>query len=155
MDSRYDTFLVAAIGAVLAIWALYAFRSWLREPEHPRLYAIPLNEEIEEGPASAILEENGYEVIGGRLRVPLAFDVNGETIQSRLYIDYIAEQDRGIYIVKTSRRRKPMEWSGSEIRDKFLPLLLLYPEVVGVLYVDTEERTVRRIVLTADEWNHD
>jgi hypothetical protein len=155
MDSRYDTFLVTAICAVLAIWALYAFRSWLRKPEHPRLYAIKLNEEIEEGPASAILEENGYEVIGGRLRVPLSFDVNGETINSGLYIDYIAERDEGVYIVKTSRRRKPMAWSGTEIRDKFLPLLLLYPEVTGVLYVDTEEGTVRRILLTAEEWNHD
>ncbi|MFM9279060.1 hypothetical protein [Paenibacillus jiagnxiensis] len=155
MDTRYDTFLVAAIGVVLAIWALYAFRSWLRRPEHPRLHAIKLNEEIEEGPASAILEENGYEVIGGRLRVPLSFDINGETINSGLYIDYIAERDEGVYIVRTSRRRKPIEWSGSEIRDKFLPLLLLYPEVAGVLYVDTEEGTVRRIELNADDWNHD
>ncbi|MFB5759534.1 hypothetical protein [Paenibacillus medicaginis] len=155
MDTRYDTFLVAALGAVLAIWALYAFRSWLRKPEHPRLYAISLNEEIEEGPASAILEENGYEVIGGRLRVPLAFDVNGETINSGLYIDYIAERDEGVYVVKTSRRSKPIEWSGTAIRDKFLPLLLLYPEIAGVLYVDMEEGAVRRIVLAAEEWNHD
>lgn len=153
MNSKYDTLLVAALGVVVFFWVMYAFRSWLRRPEHPRLYAISLNEEIEEGPATAILEENGYEVTGGRLRVPLSFDVNGDTISSGLYIDYIAEREQRVYIVKISRRRKSLEWSNSEIRDQFLPLLLLYPEVAGVLYVDTEEGTVRRIVLIADEWN--
>ena len=53
-------------------------------------------------------------------------------------------------MVKTSRRKQPMEWSGPDLRDRLMPYLLLYPGCAGVLYVDTDEKSIRLITLVED-----
>ncbi|WP_311078637.1 hypothetical protein [Paenibacillus polymyxa] len=150
MDTRYDTVIIAVIGVILGIWALYSLRTWLKEPGPLVLKTIPINEGLDEGPATDLLEEAGYEVVGGKMKIPLAFKVNGHTVYSRLFIDYVAVRNGSTYMVKTSRRKKPMEWSGPDVRDRLMPYLLLYPGCAGVLYVDTDERSIRLITLVED-----
>lgn len=150
MDTRYDTVIIIVIGVILAIWAFYSLRAWLEEPEPLVLRTIPLNEDMDEGPAVNLLEKAGYDVVGGKMKIPLAFKVNGNTVNSRLFIDYVAVQNSSTYMVKTARRKKPMEWSGPELRDRLMPYLLLYPGCAGVLYVDTDEQSIRLITLVED-----
>ncbi|ASR47003.1 hypothetical protein B4V02_10075 [Paenibacillus kribbensis] len=150
MDTRYDTVIIVVIGVILAIWALYSLRAWLEEPEPLVLKTIPINEELDEGPAVDLLEKAGYEVVGGKMKIPLAFKVNGNTVYSRLFIDYVAVRNGSTYMVTTSRRKKPIQWSGPELRDRLLPYLLLYPGCAGVLYVDTDEQSIRLITLMED-----
>ncbi|MCC3379712.1 hypothetical protein ACFQ5D_11695 [Paenibacillus farraposensis] len=150
MDTRYDTVIIIVIGVILAIWAFYSLRAWLEEPEPLVLRTIPLNEDMDEGPAVNLLEKAGYDVVGGKMKIPLAFKVNGNTVHSRLFIDYVAVQNSSTYMVKTARRKKPMEWSGPELRDRLMPYLLLYPGCAGVLYVDTDQQSIRLITLVED-----
>jgi hypothetical protein len=150
MDTRYDTVIIVVIGVILAIWALYGLRAWLREPGPLVLKTIPINEDLDDGPVVDLLEDAGYEIVGGKMKIPLAFKVNEHTVYSRLFIDYVAVRKGSTYMVKTSRRKRPMEWSGPDLRNKLMPYLLLYPGCAGVLYVDTDEQSIRLITLVED-----
>ncbi|MEK3787879.1 hypothetical protein [Paenibacillus sp. FSL K6-1230] len=150
MDTGYDSILMVCIAAGLLIWGYVGLRYWLEQPRRRQMEAIPLNNEIQPGPAVDILEKAGYEVVGGKMRIPLAFLIDKETVHSRLYMDYIAVMDDDTYMVKTSRRKQPMEWSGPEMRDKYLSLMLIYPSCAGILYVDTDQESIKRIVLAED-----
>lgn len=92
------------------------------------------------------LERSGYEVLSGKHRVPIRIDLDGQSLNSRLYIDYIAEQDGKMYIVKTARERMPMDWTGAGVRDRLLVYSLLPPECTGVLFVDAKEQIIRQII---------
>lgn len=156
MEGQYDKVVIAFLGFMVLIWIFYGVRKWLQDPVPERMPDLVLNEEIQEHPALGILEREGYEIIGGKLKVPLSFQVNQNTLYSRLFIDYVAEKEDEIYIVKTSRSRMPVEWTGSGIRDRILLYLLLYPTCDGLLYVDTEEDTVKRIsLLDEDDYLYD
>ncbi|WP_211745141.1 hypothetical protein [Paenibacillus sp. Marseille-Q4541] len=151
MEGQYDKVVIAFLGVVVLIWILYGVRKWIQDPVPDHVPDLVLNEEIQEHPALDLLEREGYEVIGGKLKVPLSFQVNQNTLYSRLFIDYVAEKQDEIYIVKTSRSRMPVEWTGAGLRDRLLPYLLLYPTCDGLLYVDTEEDTVKRITLLDED----
>ena len=96
-------------------------------------------------PGVQVLEANGYTVSSGKHRVPIVVGWNGNRLQSRLYIDYIAERDGKLYVVKCARDRQPMEWTGSGIRDRLIAYALMLPESSGVLYVDAADGTVHEI----------
>ncbi|WP_454191897.1 hypothetical protein [Paenibacillus sp. Marseille-Q7038] len=156
MEGQYDKVVIAFFGLTVMIWILYGVRKWLQDPAPEHMPDLVLNEEIQEHPALRILEREGYEVIGGKLKVPLSFQVDQNTLYSRLFIDYVAEKDDEVYIVKISRSRMPVEWTGSGIRDRMLLYLLLYPTCDGLLYVDTVEDTVKRIsLLDEDDYLYD
>ncbi len=53
-------------------------------------------------------------------------DLDGQALQSRLFIDLIAEKDGKHYIVKTARDRMPIDWTGSGVRDRLLVYALAY-----------------------------
>lgn len=158
MEGQYDKFVIAFLGIIIVFWVLYGIRRWLQEPVPEQLPELVLNEEIQEHPALEILEREGYEVIGGKLKVPLTFQVNKHTLYSRLFIDYVAEKEDEVFIVKTSRSRMPQEWTGSGLRDRLLPYLLLYPNCNGLLYVDTDDHSLKLITLIDEDdyiWEHE
>lgn len=68
-----------------------------------------------------------------------------EELYSRLFIDYFAEKEDNLYLVKVARERKPLEMTGSAIRDMLLVYSLLVPEAAGVLYVDMNGRKIKQI----------
>ncbi|MNP64601.1 hypothetical protein D3C76_1601090 [compost metagenome] len=69
-----------------------------------------------------------------------------------MFIDYVAlDEDGAIYLVKTARKRMPLEWTGSSLRDRLLPFFLLYPDCAGMLYVDIYEAEIRQIHFEWDE----
>lgn len=147
-----DGLLMVLIGGFAIYLAYRGIRSWVRKPFGLRSAAgLVLNEEIVDHPAVDLLKAAGYEVISDKLKVPLAFQVDGSVLHSRLFIDYIAVKDGEFYLVRTARERLPIEWTGSGIRKELLPYLLLYPACGGVLYADAEQGVLKRIALTTDE----
>ncbi|UPK47470.1 hypothetical protein KET34_22845 [Paenibacillus pabuli] len=147
MDGQYDTIVIGVLAVCLIIWLFFGFRNWVNRPIPVSLSGMQLNSEIQDSPAVDLLEAEGYEVIGGRMKIPLAFEVDESVYYSRLFIDYVAERDDERYLVKTSRRRQPLELTGPSLRDRFLYYLLLYPGCEGLLYVDMEESDIKVIRL--------
>ncbi|MFE6076166.1 hypothetical protein ACFVQB_16945 [Paenibacillus sp. NPDC057886] len=147
MDGQYDTIVIGVLAVCLIIWLFFGFRTWVNRPIPVSLSGMQLNSEIQDSPVVDLLEAEGYEVIGGKMKVPLAFEVDESVYYSRLFIDYVAERDDERYLVKTSRRRQPLELTGPSLRDRFLYYLLLYPGCEGLLYVDMEESDIKVIRL--------
>ncbi|SEL83845.1 hypothetical protein [Paenibacillus sp. OK003] len=147
MDGQYDTMVIGVLAVCLIIWLFFGFRNWVNRPIPVSLSGMQLNAEIQDTPAVDLLEAEGYEVIGGKMKIPLAFEANESVYYSRLFIDYVAERDDERYLVKTSRRRQPLELTGPSLRDRFLYYLLLYPGCEGLLYVDMEESDIKVIRL--------
>ncbi|QLG42827.1 hypothetical protein HW560_16950 [Paenibacillus sp. E222] len=147
MDGQYDTMVIGVLAVCLIIWLFFGFRNWVNRPIPVSLSGMQLNSEIQDSPAVDLLEAEGYEVIGGKMKVPLAIEADESVYYSRLFIDYVAERDDERYLVKTSRRRQPLEFTGPSLRDRFLYYLLLYPGCEGLLYVDMEELDIKVIRL--------
>jgi len=152
MGGFSDAMLMLLIAAIGLYFGYRGFRSWVRKP-YPLRSGIGfiMNEEIMEHPAVDLLEAAGYEVVSDKLKVPLAFKVDGNILHSRLFIDYIATKGGEFYLVRTARERMPLEWTGSGLRKELLPYLLLYPDCAGVIYLDADQGMLKEITLIADD----
>ncbi|MGF7048599.1 hypothetical protein J2T13_003107 [Paenibacillus sp. DS2015] len=152
MEGRADVIVMALIGIILIVGVIYLIRNWLLDSSSTRGLVIPMNEYIPDHPAVDLLLSAGYEVLGGRVKIPLYFEVEEDSYQSRLFIDYVVSgANGGVYLVKMARHRKPLEWTGSGIRDQLLPYFLLYPDCSGILHLDVTKREVRLIEFDWDE----
>jgi len=100
--------------------------------------------EVIRGEVPNLLREHGYEVVRAKEKIPLWIEADGNPLESRLYIDYVARCDEEWYIVIVARERKPLRMSGAGLRDFFLSYYLLY-EPDGILYVDREKKSIKTI----------
>ncbi|CAH1194690.1 hypothetical protein PAECIP111892_01805 [Paenibacillus auburnensis] len=153
MLASSDKTVMVLIGLAVAIFLVYRIYIWLQSS--PRSFMkdrVPINSVITPHPSIELLEAAGYEVIGGKLKIPLAFNVDGSSMYSRLFIDYVASKEEdSFYLVILSRPRKELEFTGSALRDALLPYLLIYPDCSGVLYVNTVSSAIHVISLGRDD----
>ncbi|MFC7681932.1 hypothetical protein [Paenibacillus sp. GCM10028914] len=155
MNERSDGLLMVLIGVVVLLLILWRFNRWIISPSSSHLPGVPINERIQDHPAIDLIEQEGYEVIGGKVKITMAFDTDEHQLHSRLFIDYVASDGNGeLYLVKLSRDRLPVDFTGSGIRDRLMPFMLLYPECAGLLYIDLNENAVRRVNMewSDEEW---
>lgn len=147
MGKYGDWFFMLVAGGLLLLWLYRSFYRWLHTPISVNRLKLGNGGELASNDENIIyLEQAGYEVISGKHRIPVAIDLDGEPLTSRLYIDYIAEYDDKMYIVKTARDRMPIDWTGSGVRDRLLIYSLLLPECSGILFVDVKEQVIRKIM---------
>ncbi|MFD0694985.1 hypothetical protein ACFQZT_12835 [Paenibacillus sp. GCM10027628] len=93
-----------------------------------------------------LLEGAGFDVLAGKTKIPITMTVgDSEQLESRLFIDYFVQKNDEIYLVKLAKERKPLEMTGSSVRDMLLPYSLIYPEAAGVLYVDMGQSKIKKI----------
>jgi hypothetical protein len=141
-----DGWVVVLIVLVLGTWLFLYVRHRMRDYVYGTYMPIPANEPFSEDEITRLLSEQGYAVVNGKQRIPIRIKVNEDhTLYSRLFIDYFAEKDGIYYTVKIARERKPMEVTGSSIRDRLLIYQLVYPQTSGVLYVELGQRKVNLI----------
>lgn len=155
MNERYDGLVMVMIGVVAILLLSWRLNRWLMSPASSQLPGVPINEVIHDHPAIDLMEREGYEVIGGKVKINLTFDADEVQVYSRLFIDYVVTDDSGdLYLVKLSRERKPLDWTGSGIRDRLMPFMVMYPECAGLLYIDLNENAVRRVTMdwSDEEW---
>ncbi|WP_055107696.1 hypothetical protein [Paenibacillus ihumii] len=151
MSEYTDRFLMVIIAGIAALLLYRGFRIWLRKPfTLGSGVGFEFNENIQEHPAIDLLESEGFEVVSDKLKVPLAFRVDAQVLHSRLYIDYVVKKHGEYYLVRKTRERQPIEWTGAGLRRDILPYLLLYPDCAGVLYIDTELGQIKEITLSTD-----
>lgn len=152
-----DVFVIITIAAILLLWGVFYLRRWITFPG--RKLQLNLNDKVISDDVVLFLESEGYQVISGKKRIPLQFtmfqeDDDVEELYSRLYIDYFAcpeGQEDEVYIVKVARERRPVQLTGSGIRDALLPYFLLYEEISGVLYVDMQQGWVKKILFEVED----
>ncbi|MBD2869567.1 hypothetical protein [Paenibacillus arenilitoris] len=148
MTAYGDWVIMLVAGIVLAIWMFRAFYRWLHAPASVNRLKLGKGGELDPNDENVrLLEEAGFEVTSGKHLVPIPIELDGVPLGkgSRLYIDYIAEKDNRIYVVKTARDRMPMDWTASGVRDRLLVYALLLPECTGVLFVDAKDKVIRTI----------
>lgn len=146
MSRQGDLLAVLAVGLIIVIWLYVRFKRWLRAPVRVRL-PVPEAAPFSRTEAVVLLEEAGYEVVCGRVKVPVTVELDDEVmdVPSRLFVDLFARKDDELYVVKVSRARQPMEWRASALRDRLLMYHWLFKETHGILYVDLDEKRVRKI----------
>src|SRR5690606_41034415 len=131
----------------IVCWASYYLHRWLYTPHRTRLpFEFEPVDMPEPSRETDLLESAGYEIISGKRKVELKIEVDDETYTSSLWIDYFVRKNNEVYAVKTVRRRKPVDWTGSGLRDYFLPYALVYEQIDGVLYIQPEQGQIHRIV---------
>jgi len=143
MRMQYGDNLVMVLLIVASVfWGGYYVRKWLLKPPTLRLSVRP-DSEIVVTDAVALLEESGFEVLTQKRKVSIRITVNEEDeLQSRLFVDHFASREDGVYVVKVARERKPLDMTGSGVRDHLLVYHLLYPDAAGIVYVDPLLRTI-------------
>lgn len=147
-----DKVIMVVLAVILLVWVGYGLKKWLLDPASFSDSDIPINDYIPDHPAIDLLEKHGYEVIGGKIHIPLYFSSGQEEYSSRLFIDYVVQdEDEVLYMVKLARSRLPIEWTGSGLRERFLPYFLLYQDCAGLLYVDLEHHSIRKVTFDWDE----
>jgi hypothetical protein len=152
MGAGADKWLMIIVAVLIGVMLWRTFSSWLYRPSRFKPgHGFEINDQFERNAAVQLLERNGYEVVSGKLKVPLTFSCDEERLYSRLFIDYVALKDGEYYIVKEARDRQLLEWTGSGVRNALLPFLLLYPECEGMLYINGEMNEIRKIQLVSEE----
>lgn len=147
-----DTIVLIIIVLALVIWIGFRLKKWLDRPWMPFnpyvMQADPPKKDVVH-----LLEKHGYDVVCGKYKVDLRMDVSGKKLQSRLFIDGIARDEDGTYILKRSNDRKPIDWTGAGVRDAFLPIYAFHLpyRISGVLYIDMSSDHVRKITFDWDE----
>jgi hypothetical protein len=96
------------------------------------------------------LNTEGYEIVAGKTKLPITVTLDEQEMESRLFVDAFVLKADEMYIVKLARVRQPLEMSASAIRERLLVYSLLYPEAAGVLYVDPEIRSIRKITFDVE-----
>lgn len=152
MGKYGDWFVMLVAGALILLWLYRIFYRWLHSPAGSRVIVLGEGLELDaDDEYVRFLEAEGYTVISGKHRIPICIELDGDALQSRLYIDYVAEKDGRMYIVKTARDRMPMDWSGSGVRDRLLVYSLLIPQSSGILFADCKARQIRTILFQVGE----
>lgn len=146
MSRQGDLLATIAVGLVIVFWLYVRFKRWLRAPVRLRL-PVPEAAPFSRNEAVLLLEDAGYEVVSGRVKVPLTVELDDEVmdVPSRLFIDLFARKEHELYVVKVSRVRRPMEWTASALRDRLFMYHSLFRETHGILYVDLDAKKVRKI----------
>ncbi|MBP1989032.1 hypothetical protein [Paenibacillus eucommiae] len=141
-----DVTVILLILIVFVGFITLRFRHWLATPPKKRLSIYSGSEVPDDDDTVRLLEGAGFDVLSGKTKVPITMMLNdSEEFQTRLYIDYFAQKNEELFLVKVARERKPLEMTGSSIRDHLLSYSLLYPEAAGVLYVDMEMLKIKKI----------
>lgn len=140
-----DSWVILLILAVAAIW-LY-IRVKRQQGDLPLYRSVPRHDEILVASEEALelIEQAGYGWIAGKVKIPITITLDGTTLESRLFADGFVEKDRQWFVVKFARERKPIDMTGSGLREHLLVYSLLYPEAAGVLYVDVAGRSIRTV----------
>lgn len=147
---RGDGLILLLISLVIVSWLFLLFRSWLLAPPKVR-HPIEADPEIPVTEAVELLEYAGFEVLTGKRRIPIYVNLNdSEELESRLFVDHFAAEGDKLYAVKLARSRKPVDMTGSGLRDQLLVYQLIYEQLEGILYVDTKLRTIDKICFTIE-----
>jgi hypothetical protein len=140
-----DIMVILMILIVFMGFISLRFRHWLVNPPKKR-FRIPRDASVVLDDTVELLEGAGFDVLAGKTKIPITMTLNdAEDFESRLFVDYFAQKNDQLYVVKVARERKPLELRGSTIRDMLLPYCLLYPEAAGVLYVDMNQLKIKKI----------
>ncbi|WP_235857529.1 hypothetical protein [Paenibacillus albiflavus] len=143
IDSQVLVLLI--IVSIAVSWATLRFRRWLDEPK--RNLPVPIHDDIPSDEAVELLEGAGFDVLSSKTRIPLYITINDaeEPLYSRLFIDFFVQKNEELYLVKLARERRPLDMTGSGLRDAFLAYQLLFPDASGVLYVDMNQQKIKKI----------
>ena len=145
MQSGGETSILVILVIVILVWGYHLFRRWMYAPPKVPFF---INGEFQEDDVCEWLRSEGYTIVGGKTKIPITIYVDDEKLPSRYFIDYYVKHrdDDRLYAVKLARSRQPVEWTGTGVRDRLLPYLLLHGGALGgILYVDAEARTIRKI----------
>lgn len=151
MNGHSDEVVMIGIIVIIVLWAYFGLRRWLHSPIQPKYSSVPINPDIQDSVAAQLLEREGYEIIGGKVRIPFYFLVNDIQLDSRLFVDYVAKHGKTCFVVKIARDRAPIDWTGSGVRNRLLPYFLLYSDCDGILYVDEKEQKIHKIHFQLEE----
>lgn len=140
-----DVTVILLILILVVGFLIWRFQRWLDGPVKRRSW-IPRRAEIPQDDSVELLEGAGFDVLAGKTKIPISMTVNDrEQLESRLFIDYFAQKDDKVYLVKVAKERKPLEMTGSAVRDMLMVYSLIYPEADGVLYVDMATNKIKKI----------
>lgn len=123
--------LVIIVYFLIRKWLPFTFTEWLTKSSKEKKSEIS-------GKVPKLLEKNGYELMSGKQKVPMTIEMDDQTYESRLYIDYIVKKENDWYLVFVERIRKPLKKYGPGLRDMFLSYYLLY-KPAGILYVTKDQ----------------
>jgi len=128
---RLEDFIILGIIIIIVIIVINSKRNISNNNAEPPKGGAALN----------LLQNNGYEVIQGKIRIPIDVNTNERNYQSRIIIDYIAKRNGKLYIVKILNKRKKERISGSFLRDELLTMQLMY-RADRSLYIDLEKEKI-------------
>ncbi|MFC5467874.1 hypothetical protein ACFPPD_04025 [Cohnella suwonensis] len=144
MEKFGDGLLIMIAAGLIVWWAIRRFDRWLHEPPGSRLRKLAQAGGVERDDAVELLEDQGFEVLSGKHRIPLGVVVGDEpSMPTRLYFDYLVSRDDKYYLVKLDRPRQPILWTASGLREKLLPYALLFPDCEGIVVASAQERQVK------------
>ncbi len=144
MQYSTDAWVLLLLLVAVAAWIGWGISRWLDKPPSSLKFLLqsapPGN-----GPNIRLLEQNNYEVLSGKVRIPIKVNYNNQKLNTRIYLDYVVRQDDDVYVVKIAKDRDQIKWSGSGIRDQFLALALLHEQISGVIYLDPKQQMIHKI----------
>ncbi len=144
MERFGDWIIMLAAAGIMIWWVARRFDRWLHEPPGSKLRKLAIAGGVEQDDNVMLMQENGYEVLSGKHRIPLGVVLDdGPVMPTRLYFDYLAFKEDKYYLVKLERARQPMDWTASGLRERLLAYALLFPDCEGIVIVNAQDRQLK------------
>lgn len=121
---------------LLLFFALLLWRPWKRRTF--RTSDIPSS-----GKLVDLVEGEGYEIISGKVKIPLTLTIGEREVTSTVSADLLVKQHHRTYVVKTERDSSE-SLSAKRVRERYLAECLAF-RAAGVIVVNADKTRVKQI----------
>lgn len=125
MLERGDVFVYVLLVLIAVIWLLVLSR---------RKRAVSVVDVPTSGKVVQLLRSEGYEIVSGKIKLPLLVSAGGEEAESHLTADFLVKSAGRTYVVKVERKQSE-PFHPKRVQERYLPVCLAF-KAHGVVRVD-------------------
>lgn len=125
---------------LLGLTVFWLWRMW-KKNRAPSAAKAPTS-----GKTVKLLEREGYELVSGKMKLPLTLFIGERETTSALTSDYLVKQNGRTYVVKTEREEGET-LSARRVREQYLALCLAF-KAAGVIIINADKTRVKHVDIT-------
>lgn len=133
MLERGDLFVYVIIALFIVCWGVHLWKK-----NQPSTSSVPKS-----GKLVSLLEAEGYDIVSGKMKIPLRLSVGEREMDSAITADYLVEQNGRTYIV-VKEKEEDEKLTAKYIKERYLVDCLTF-RADGLIVINSDKTRVKQI----------